>query len=498
MAGRDIRWRLFIAWNGTNYQDESARLLSVQGDHKLTAPDAAPTAGRGQVDRCVLELQNVDGRYSSLNSAGALFTYLQDGGAYNRPMYLECSIDGGGTYARIFTGVVKLPQESSATSQGIAAVKIDCRSRDELLLNQRASTHISDMATWNKAGYDEGDIIKAWLDQAGFGNYVLDNGLFLILWPWLDDESPLDEVWNLAAAVGGRFYCDPDGVARYENATHWLKAPHIYVQETLTRADFQGLVANYSDADLYNTVTVEASSRFVDAPTQLWEPDEPVVVPPSSSKKIRAKLRSPAYSLDAPVYKASTAGGIDITANVAVSVDSYVQRVDLVVTNTNAAYAAYVQPFYLTGRPLVGGPTQEESRTSLENGYNAAWWTARSSARTKTIRNNPYIQSRAHAGSLALFLLHRCERARVAYKVTGVPGKPGRRCGDRVTITDARLTSTSRDVFITGISWRLNGSGFVQDLECVDAAQLYPYSGSYFVIGTNRVGVGGGADRIFY
>ncbi len=60
--------------------------------------------------------------------------------------------------------------------------------------------------------------------------------------------------------------------------------------------------------------------------------------------------------------------------------------------------------------------------------------------------------------------------------------------------------SASRTAFITAINWRLNGNGFVQDIEAIDAASLYPYqSTGYFVIGTNKLGASGtGTAPIFY
>ena len=106
---RTIAYRLYIAWDGTNHVAESTRLLQASGENRLTSPDAI-AAGRGIVDRCTLELDNRDGRYSPLNSSGALYSNIQAGGAYNRPMYFEVSIDGGSNYYRVFTGVIKIPQ----------------------------------------------------------------------------------------------------------------------------------------------------------------------------------------------------------------------------------------------------------------------------------------------------------------------------------------------------------------------------------------------------
>jgi len=494
---RSIAFRLYVAWDGTNFTQETSRLISATGENRLTPPDQAGTSSKGIVDKCSLELDNHDGRYSALNSAGALYANLQNGGAYHAPMYLEVSINGGTNYYRVFTGVVKIPQETTVTSRETGMVRIECRSVDELLLARRTSTTISNMQA--RTGYMDGQHVAAWLDDNSIAGYTCDAGVFNVQYAWLDDESILDEIWNMASACGGRFYADPDGQLRYEDITHWLKSPHTTSQETLSRDDYAGLAVNYADSDLYNVVTVETSPRFIDAPDKLWTPDEVVSVAPSSTKKITARLRSAAYSIDAPDFKAATGGGWDITSDVTVSPTLYVQRVELSITNANTTQTAYVSPFQLTGRALNGGPTQEESRNSADNGSNSAWWTAVRGTRTKAIRGNAYIQTRAMAGSLALFLLNRCEYPRLTYKLQGCPGKPTRRCGDRVTIDDSEMMSATRDVFVTAISWRLNNSGFQQDLEAVDCLQLFPLT-SYAIVGTNKVGSAGNslALPIFY
>ena len=38
MAQRNIDWQLFIAWDGTNYDNETSRLVNAQGSYELTAP----------------------------------------------------------------------------------------------------------------------------------------------------------------------------------------------------------------------------------------------------------------------------------------------------------------------------------------------------------------------------------------------------------------------------------------------------------------------------
>jgi len=495
---RAIAFRLYIAWDGVNYIAETARLIQATGENRLTAPEAI-AGGRGIVDRCTLELSNQDGRYSPLNTGGALYANIQAGGAYHRPMYLEAAIDGS-TYSRIFTGIIKMPQETTPTPNAVAGVRFECRSVDERLLGRRMSTSAADLRANNAAGVREGDIISQWLTLAGASGTV-DRGVFVIPYAWMDDESVLEEIWQIASACGGRFYADPDGTLRYEDMTHWLKSPHNTSQETFTRADFTSLEPVYGDADLYSSVTVEASGRDVGAADVLWEPEEQVVIPPDISKTVTARLRQAAYSIDAPFWKAGTAGGNDITSSVTVTVTAYnVQRVEMTITNAHATEAAYMHPFCISGRALTGGPAQEETRTSAANGGNSAWWTSRGTTRSKAIRGNAYIQTGAHAAALALAQLHRSEAPRLTYRLRGCPGKPSRRVGDRIEINDSAIMSSARAAVITGISWRLTANGFTQDIEALDLAGYFPYApAEYFVIGTNKLGASGtGTARIWY
>jgi hypothetical protein len=98
---------------------------------------------------------------------------------------------------------------------------------------------------------------------------------------------------------------------------------------------------------------------------------------------------------------------------------------------------------------------------------------------------------------LAEFLRDRYESPRLFFNVINGPGKPGRRLGDHVTLSDSVLMSANRDAYITSISWRWSVTGFYQDLELVDQTGLFPHAGNYFVIGTDTLDATTSA-RVFY
>lgn len=507
MTARTIKWRFKVDWDmDTVYTDESDRLLSATGRVRLAAPEAGISSPRGTVDSMTTTLDNHDSRYSPLNSSGPLYASIQLGGSYNAPMYLEVSIDNGGSYSRVFTGVIKLPNEHPPYPRAAGTIEMTCNSRDDILLNDRTSTLLETFVALHDAGSTEAQIIIQFLEDAGLssGDYAVDGGLFVIPWAWLDDESPIEDSWSLAAACGGRFYCDQDGIFRYENMTHWLLSPHNTSQETLDKSGYSSMDGPiYDDKELYNSVTVAASPRDTLDTGTLWTADSTVVIPANSTKTITAKLRQPAIAIDSANFTAVTGGGRSMDADIAIVMTKYAQRVILEITNSNATYAAELVALSLSGIPVSGGPSLEETKSSSKTFWTS--FTTTRPGRNKLLRGNNYVQTEAQAATLAEFLRDRYQLPRLTWTLRGVPGVATRRLGDRITVDNADAMSSSRQGFITSITFRLSDKGFAQDLEVLDAGSeadgtgLYPYD-SYFVIGTNKLGSGAGSlhARVFY
>lgn len=508
MASRQIRWQLQIDWDGDDtYTTETDRLVNAAGSYELTAPGVSAISGRGITADCSLVLDNADNRFSAANSSGALYADLANGGAWQRPMRLNVSIDGGSNYYRVFTGILKLPSESGVTMASTNVINVTCRGKEDLYMNRRVSTSASQFVSWVDDPPTEAEIITQFMSDAGYtmnSSYV-DSGMFTIPFAWMDDESPIEECWALASACGGRFYYDVrNDEFTYENAGHWLLSPHDTVSTSapdnaFTRADFVALSMRFDDSDLFSDVTVEYSGREVGASEVLWEPDEQIIVPTNSSKEIEVVLRQPAYTMDTISYHATTAGGLDITGNVTVALSGKkAQRATMTITNANTTYAAYLHGVSVAGQPIVGGPEGEAEANS-----SASFWTGRTK-RKRAIRTNLFVQTSAHAAKLAAMLSDIHEEPRQLYTLTGCPGDPRRNLGDRISITDADLFGgATQYAYITAIRWRLTDAGFVQDIEAIDSDSLYEYADAtpnYFVIGTNKVGAWPGSDRarVFY
>lgn len=497
---RIIAGRLYIAWDGTNYVNESAYLVSASGDLRYAAPYSSLVGGAGITGQMNIVLDNASGRFSPLNTSGALYALIGSGGMYMRPCYLEVSVDGS-NYYRVFTGVLKMPAAQSPTWNETSTVTLDVRSRDELLLNRRWSSTQSDFKVFVDRPATESEIMDAWITDPdnGFGinDIDLDAGLFQIPFPWMDDESILEEMWMLAAACGGRFYADTSGGFRYENMAAWqIETRSVTSQATYTPSSWQRMEFIYDDTDLYNEVIVEASPRVVEGVDIIWESESIVTVQPGKTETVTARFDAPAYSITSIEHAARSAGGSSLTASVTVSPNYKAQRAILTITNTGTV-TAYLTKLRVLGRPVVGGPEQEAARTSAANGANSAYFAGRVN-RSRRIGGNPYLQSMPQARALAQRVLDVSEYPRLTFYVVGVPGDPARQLGDRITIDNTGslgIMSNTAQCYVVAVRWTLDATGFSQDLEAIQASNVFAHDANYFVVGTHTVG---STRRLFY
>lgn len=498
MASRIVSIRLMVDWdfNGV-YTDETAYLLAAEGDMRL-APYGAGLAGtQGMISAATFTLRNVNGRFSPLRTDGALYNYIRDGKAYHAPCYVEVSLNGGATYSRVFTGVLKLPQETTLTPTEAATVTFEARSMEEKYLQRRVSLTQAQFAALHDASATESEIISQYLQLAGVStaDMLLDSGWIVVPWPWMDDESAIEEAWQLSAACGGRFYADPDGKFVYANLARWQRATRsITPQFSFSRDNLSGFSLRLEDSDLHNVVTVEASPRAVGALDVIWEPDTAPVLQPNETKTITARYDAPAYSVAGVTWQAFDIGGRDRTSSVTLSAATayYAQRADLVLVNSSNMQVI-VRPLRILGAPVIGAPEIEERRTSAANGTNAAYWSGRGD-RTLSLRGNTYIQQQSHAATLAQFLLDRCEYPRLLASAQ-LPGEPSMRLGDRITITDAPTMSGTFTGYVISIRWTFAVGAFDQSIEMISTEQLFPYDGQYFIVGTDTAT---GSRRLFY
>lgn len=519
MAGtHKTRLRLYVDWGRTgSYTNESDRLVSANGTWRRNNPEDSITSPRGIVSQATITLINHDLRYSATNGLSPLAAYIEDGGYYQVPMYLDVEEDGAGG-GRIFTGIIKGPQEIGGNLDAIGQITFDCRSREELLLQQKLSTLQPDLKAYNDAGKSEAGIILAWLTLAGIdpAEFIHDAGNFVIPWAWLDNESPLEDIWQLAAAGGGAFYTNPNGKFVYETFSHWVTDVESATYERFTDGDYRRGSIRINDDELYETIIIEVASRNVAGSTVVWESPEQIAIPADSTgavghrdkKVVVANLQQPLYQLDAILFDASSAGGLNLSTQVDWGGESgftaYAQRIVFEFANSATTHDAQIKNFKIIGKALTGGQVAEVTKTSTDE-----FWENRG-GRTRTI-SNQYIQTQAQADSLAQFLIDRHQLPRVFYTLNDCPGKASRYLGMRIVLDPGNLVRTARPALITGISWRWSGQGgFTQTIEAFDCLNLFPYAPTnilaagrqatnyYFRLNVHTLGGDADDHRVFY
>lgn len=491
--GRVIAAKFEVQWNGTDWIDESAYLHEATGSVKLAPAASSLFASRGTADSMSVTLFDADRRFNPLKSSGDLYDELTGGGAYHREARLSVQVDGG-AWTRIFTGVLKLPKETSPGANEAGMVTFAVRSMEERLLNSRQSTDIDEMYVLQNQ--DEGTIIEYLLDAAGISSLDIecDAGLFRIPYTWMDEESLVDELWQIAAACGGRFYVDIDGQFCYENAMHWLTGTrHTVSQQTYSTSDYKRLNILLEDADLFSDVTVVTANRFAGPVGRVWSPDSPIVVPASTTKVVTAAFRQPLACTEGVLsYSLVTHGGVKVLSGVSVGVNWYAQRAIITIVNGNT-FPVVLQQASITGPQLVGGNQEEEVFESAHS-----FWTGRK-RRARRFSGNAYVQLTQQAATLAQMAGEWSQTPRLQYQLLNAIGNPERRLGDLITISNPIMfPDGNRTGFITGLSFKLDTAGFTHtSIDCIDAATIFPYATSpgYFIVGTSLLD---GTHKVFY
>lgn len=514
---RLIAPEVIVWWDGITPTDETAYFVSASGGAALTPPERMIAGGQGQVDSCTIVLGNHTRRFSRRNTTGALYDHIS-AGVYLRPVTVSVTVNG--VKHRLFTGVLRDMSESLSTTKQAGTVSLDCRSRDELLLQDRRSTPLADYLAGSGAAHTEDHHIEALLALAGLADgtdYVsqawaeahpgtpptIDPGIFPIRYVWADDESVLEEIWALTAASGGWFYADHLGVLHYHNICAVLPAQLAKQYGALTTLELDetqvaGLELDWPAEELYGEVTVEVSPRSPGQVEEIWTPEDVVIVQPGETKTVWARLDSALVAEPVLSWAAYTAGGLALAAGVTVTPTYYAQRVKLVIANTGTA-AAHLNTLALTGQTIQGGRAVEVTEAS-----DLPFWISRATVRKRTLRSNFYVQHETQARTLATYLLARQERETLTVDVPGVD-RPDVRLAHPVSIE--YMTGVPAAGAITGlvqaVDWTLDRGGYRVDMTILETGSLFGGVTAWFVLGsatTGKLGASGAAGEgyLFY
>lgn len=457
--GRQLVTRVYVQWDGATWTDESDYLESHTGSLRFGAPGDELTPP-GDVGEATVVLQN----FGRFDEAGPLAAYIGGpGGLFGKQVKLEVGFQafGGDIIVEervcVFTGViynwtpgVKLTLQCRDMGYAYLQHKTSCA----VLVQRRADQLIADYA--NLAGVP-------------VGARVLDVSSFVVPWGWLDDESVVEEMWEVARAEGARIYFDQLGQLRFETAQHWARhtTPDLVLDGT-----YRDWSEQSSPDALATSITVEWSGRYVGAETVLYTLEESKVIRPGETLEFEARFSHPClqYSaLAASDYKIVSVGGVDMAGSVTVSLppqQRFAQRCTVRLSNSHANLAASVIFLQIRGYPLLGGPTEQ---VTAQAALPPTPW-----LRNRNLRGNMYMQTWVQALTQAQFLAGRQQRLTRIATLTDLPGLPQLELGDRVRwqqyLTSLELlTNTSFEFDTTGWTITPRPGVVVQRRSVVDA-----------------------------
>lgn len=514
----DLRYGLFVKWSPTDesYTDETAYLLSADGQSNLTDPNTRVSGGRGMVGQTTFVLDNSGGRFSVDNPLSPITSKLSTWQFYMSPAYIAASDDGGDTWHNLASFLLSDPLEAIASYAGHPAVTFTGYDRSFRLMQALSSTPLlsewwdSDADRWRQ--YREDELIAYALQYAGLVDGVdfvsqshhrtypgiaatLEPGMVPVSWFWLENESPWDELQRLAGACLGYFLhtpgspSSPNGWFRYWNMAHWLTQLASGPQLTLYAGNIVDVVPRWDPNELYGKVTATVTPRYPGMIRDIWQsPSLPYLRPGETAHQI-ANVTSPMYAVYTPVkdtdYYAASTTGVNLTGSIVVSNwQQFAQRVEFDVTNNHASRSAQFYKLQLRGRLLEAGDEQTaEAESDL-----TFWQAGNRPKRVREVTNNAYIQSMSHGDTIAQVLRSSSETMRFRAKATliGDAVSPRRRVGDVVRLVNAR---SGWDVLCvcTALTWRLGDGRLQQEIEIVDARAFYPRS-EFFTCGRHALG----------
>lgn len=478
-----------ICWDGTNWVDESARVLAAAwGDSLLAEREGLPLLGQTAPAAASIEVDNADGRFSPDVTGSMANTYYPQG-IWDLPVRISAGFmeDGTPETLRQFTGRVYQPREWQAMVDGRPVERVSLSLWDE-----SAPLRQDKMTTTMYVGQRPDELIQDLLDAAGVVGYSLDVGMGVIPWAWLDEENLWDELSQLANADGGWVRATKEGAVVFERVTHWLEGTdHTASQATINRGRAWRLEDAISHKDLYSEVVVAYTPRTMGPLDTIYSAREAIEVPPGETVERVCRYQVPAMYVVTPVvdtdYTALRAGGTDARGDVIVSMTAYANQAVIELTNSNAHHAVWVLNLKIRGYP-VDAEDEEQVTEASEAGEIAG-------DKTYRLAHNDYIQTKVQADRLAGFLRDRLGRYRRLWGFESVLA-PWLEVGDRVTITNA-AAGLDDDGYLVQYEASYRAGGMLSMSGIVLPADNLFGADGYFIIGTSAT-KDVGSDPLFY
>jgi len=479
---REVRPKLEVRWNGVNWTDETAYLLSARvAGSLIREPLRLPMLGAVQPMVAEFVLLNQGRRFSPENAGGNLYAYLQYGFrriAIRFSMGIKNSL-GAFEYLRQFTGFIDRAQPyTDASDQGPREmVQLACIDNTDLLQQAPLSTVLYENT---RADLLLEDIITA----AGIGDYTLATGRSVIPFAWLDSEKAWTECQLIAQADGGWCYCDKTGRFRFETLDQWLGVDTPVATLSADRWWHLGQDEGWENA--YTAVEVVYTPRAKRPIRTVYEAHEVFALQPGERREIVAEYDAPCAVVFEPTadadYQARGAGNRRMTEALSLTMTAYAQRATIIMENTDPDHALYVVGLTLRGQPVEADEGYEE-RVDADADVLATWWRG-ADAKNKVWREmgNPYLQTRHQARRRAGVLRDRLQIPRKLLRLRA-SACPFLEYGDLVTVQHDMLDVEGLVLSIS-VQWSVGG---LYEGEYVILPNDGLYSEApYFVIGESE------------
>lgn len=488
MPYRTVSFYVELDYNfdGT-FTDETDRVISFNVERSISGIGNPFLGSSGRIDRAVVNLQNVDRRYSSKVTTGALYSLIANGKLFHVP--IRIGINTGGSDYRIFTGICKLPVEPNGTSKVGKSIQITAYSNEEKYINSKISLTTTKLQEWFTSNPTEDTALDYVLTLIGESGYTLDPGLYNIL-PYYNDRSAMAVLWDIAKSAGGFLFTDRLGEFKYYNAAHFSGSTSLGIFD---RDDFGLVNMSYPDINLAKKVTVVGNFYKLGTDGTLFEAENTYTILPNGNLDIEFDLADPAYSIGSITYDALSLSGTDISADISLSYDFTVEKAILSFVSTNAGYCI-ISNLTVTGVPLVT-ESFKVSKISSDS-----FWSDRVGSNLETSVNQTYIQSESIATTIAQLILNAQQLPNCALQIQDFIYASPLELLDVITIVDNNLITDATNIAITDLEYSFSSSGARCNIKGIDLTNIYPYlTDGYFILGTNKLGnTDPLKERLFY
>jgi len=466
-----------IYWSDvTGWVDETSRLSSggLRIDRSLQNPlRSLGRLGQAPIGTASIEVQNADGRYSAAKPGSQANIY----GIFNKKIRISLGYSSDLTVA--FVGRITGVRESETSVEATLV----CRDLGEDVARQAVRTSLATQQTTR-------DWIETLLNAAGYtpGAGDLEKSHCVIPYAYAEKDNAWDELNQAAASEAGVLFTDKSGGIRFWAYTHWLTESVVYSWD----GDFyQELVPERDYFSTYNVVTVEYEPRQEAAAAVVYQLHRALHIPPGESRSETLTFRFPLTEFTGYEMAAVTGGGEDISADVSISPGSpaSAQTWEIEFTNNNTRHEAFITKFNVTGRALVGRPS--ESYTADPDDVSGS-----ADAKELSTRGNWYVQTPEQARLLADLIQYRLSRPPMVLRLRGLPCNPNLELGDKISVSGAQ-TGVNTTAVVIGIS--ISGMvPLVMDVTAVDYSYFYEHADSeYFLIGTSHLSAADGGRCVY-